>query len=79
MITFLIVTWARAYFAIALLVYIVMTKIDPYDPETDRWDDGDSNKGAAAFWPIFIPLALIFGVAHGISVMFDKVREDITK
>lgn len=75
---FFIVMWAAgAYFAIALAIYALLTKVDPYDPASDDWGDGDFNKGVTAFWPIMLPLYLFFAIGCGISKAFDKLREDI--
>lgn len=75
---FIILGAIFAYFGISLGLYIVLTKIDPYDPGNDPYGDGDENKGVAIAWPVTIPVLLIGAIGHGISHVFDMVRKDIT-
>ena len=58
-----------------LFTYWLFNKIDPYDEEKDYCGDGDSNKTAAAFWPISLPVFIFCGVLAFFSKIMDFIRK----
>ena len=66
-----------AYIGISLFMYMIATRLNPYNPDNDPYDDGDYNKVVATLWPITLPLFVISCVAYGISKIYDALRKDL--
>lgn len=75
---FIVLGIISSYFGIMLGTYVVLSKVLPYTPDDDPYDDGDFNKGVAAFWPLGIPFMLIVGMLYGCSRLMERIRKEIT-
>ena len=63
------------YIFIMFFTYWLYNKIDPYDEEKDYCSDGDLNKGAAAVWPISLPIFIFCGILTFFSKIMDFIRK----